>query len=426
MATTKKRGFMDKLLLGSEKSEGYARSTLPSNRWELFWDIFKSRFWKLVLINVILLLFLLPLFLLIFVRYVSMAGYGMMYPFSQCFGVGYMSVPELAGYSEQIVFTVNRLIYILFPFCLVFASFGLAGGCYVLRNMVWTEGIFVANDIWRGIKNNWKKFALIALIYGIIFYLSMLSTSYSEYMIAISQGNDWFFVICEVVTYVALAIFTMIALHMMTMTVTYDLTFRQLIKNGYIFATRLIFHNIFFILIALIPLFLMLIGGILQGFAFLVIILIGISFGLLVWTNFCQWSYDKFINDKIEGAKKNRGIYQKIKNTDSEAIRRYKEQMDAMSTSSLATRPIKPITDDDIKIAVLPTSFNRDDIAKLDQSKKDMISDHEKYVEEHMNDPQFKEFNENKQKLESEQMAKQKRIEDAKKALAKRNKKGRR
>ena len=65
MAQGKKRGFVEKMFFGTEKSEGFARSTLPSNRWELFWDVLKGSFWKLVLINVLMLLFCVPLFLLL-------------------------------------------------------------------------------------------------------------------------------------------------------------------------------------------------------------------------------------------------------------------------------------------------------------------------------------------------------------------------
>ena len=57
MAEKKKGGFINRLIMGTEKSEGYARSTLPSNRWELFWDIFKGRFGKLFFINILVLLF---------------------------------------------------------------------------------------------------------------------------------------------------------------------------------------------------------------------------------------------------------------------------------------------------------------------------------------------------------------------------------
>ena len=70
MAQKKKGGLIDRLMLGKEKSEGYARATLPSNRWELFWDIFKGRFGKLVIVNLLVLLFCLPLILMIFFRYI--------------------------------------------------------------------------------------------------------------------------------------------------------------------------------------------------------------------------------------------------------------------------------------------------------------------------------------------------------------------
>ena len=66
----KKGGLINRLIMGSEKSEGYARSTLPSNRWELFWDIVKGRFGKLVIINLLMLLFFIPLIALLVIRYV--------------------------------------------------------------------------------------------------------------------------------------------------------------------------------------------------------------------------------------------------------------------------------------------------------------------------------------------------------------------
>ena len=77
----KKSGrFLNKLLLGREKSEGYARASLPSNRWELFWDIFKGRFWKLVLLNLLILLFFIPLLLFILFKDMIMVWYGSLFP----------------------------------------------------------------------------------------------------------------------------------------------------------------------------------------------------------------------------------------------------------------------------------------------------------------------------------------------------------
>jgi hypothetical protein len=142
---------------------------------------------------------------------------------------------------------------------------------------------------------------------------------------------------------------------------------------------------------------------------------------LLIWTDFCQWAYDKFVNDKVPGAQKNKGIYEKIKESDSGALKQYKAQLVLASRSSLSSKPIKPITDDELKVAELPTSFNRNDIVKLNESKRAIYEDHERYVEEHKNDPEFAPTEEEK---EQEKLAeeRQKRIEKAKKELSKRKK----
>ena len=53
MARGEKKGLVARWLEGKERSEEYARSTLPTSRWALFWDIFKGRFGKMILINLL-------------------------------------------------------------------------------------------------------------------------------------------------------------------------------------------------------------------------------------------------------------------------------------------------------------------------------------------------------------------------------------
>jgi hypothetical protein len=145
-------------------------------------------------------------------------------------------------------------------------------------------------------------------------------------------------------------------------------------------------------------------------------LMFGVSLFMLVWTNFSQWAYDEFLNDKVPGAKKQRGIYEKIQKGDAKSLQKYKEQVDAAMLTSLRSRPIKPI-DDDLKLAELPNSFRRDDILKLNESRQAIIEDHEKYVEEHKNDEQFVKYEQAKLSAEQER---EKRIAKAKKELARR------
>ncbi|MBP5466786.1 MAG: hypothetical protein J6Y43_04420 [Clostridia bacterium] len=415
----RKRGLIERLMLGSEKSEGYARASLPSNRWELFWDILKGRFWKLVVLNLLVLVFFIPLFLLIFYRSAVMSGMGANMPFAQGFGVGYQAPLSLVGTEQQIAFNVNIVAYLFLPIALMIAAIGVSGGAYVVRNMVWTEGIFVANDFWRGIRQNIKQMLLIALVYSIVFYLSAIAVSVADFSVANGTDKTWLFVISKIFSIITVIFFTVMTMHMITMSVTYELKFRALIRNSFLFTIGLLPQNAFFLLLGLIPFLLLMLGGFFIPIGIIAVLLIGFSQVLLVWTDFCQWSYDKFINDKVPGAQKNRGIYEKVKETNSEALKQYRKQV-AMTRTSLNSRPIKPITDDELKIAELPTSFNRDDILRLIESKQAIYDDYEKYVEEHKNDAEFQPTEEEKA-AEQDKAEREKRIEKAKKELMKRN-----
>lgn len=421
MAQKKRRNILDRFMLGSEKSEGYARASLPSNRWELFFDIFKGSFGKLVVTNLLIILFCLPLIAVLVYNYMVSSGYGMLYPFSQSFGVGYGALHDLVGLEESVVFQANSYTYILMPIVLAIAGVGLAGGAYVIRNMVWTEGVFTVTDFWQGIKKNFKQLMVIMLVYGIVFYLASLSLSIADVQIASGAQNSWLFVVSKVVTYIVLFMITVMTLHMITMAVTYETTILGLYKNALYFTIGLLPQNIVFLFLAGLPFILFLIGGTIALIAGFLVFLFGISYCLLVWTDYCQWTYDKFVNEKL-GVKKGKGIYSKIPKQESGALKVYTEQRALAELSAMNRRPIKPITDDELKVAELPTSFSRADIERLNQSKQAIYDDHERYVQEHTVKKEEQNA-ETKKELEKIRDEREKRIEKAKRELEKRDKK---
>ena len=97
-----KKGFVARMLEGKERSEEYARSTLPTNRWQLFWDIFKGNFGKIVKINLLVLIFFVPMIAVIILGSLMNDFYGITYPFGAGLGVGYPAMPDVQGLSEMI------------------------------------------------------------------------------------------------------------------------------------------------------------------------------------------------------------------------------------------------------------------------------------------------------------------------------------
>lgn len=375
---TKRKGIFTKLIEGPERSEDYARKTLPKNRWSLGVSIFTTNFTKIIKINLLILLFVFPIFFALFFREALISSQASNSPFSQNLGFGYPFIPSLRGREEEIMVYSNVFTCVLIIILSFLASVGISGGVYVMRNMVWTEGVFVGADFWIGVKKNYKWVMLTTLAFSLFISLTVFSIDLSNYQLALSSKWDWVFIVSKIVAYVAIAFFTIVYLFMLTMGVTYKITFWQNFRNAIILAFGLLPFNAFFVVLASLPFLLLLtnIGSITFSIGVMLVIFISLAFFLLVFTNYSQWTFDEFINDRVAGAKKYRGIY---KQNASNEVERF-----VYKKSNFAKKPIKPITDNEIEIAVLPESFSRNDLIKLQESKDRMIEDSAEYEREHM------------------------------------------
>jgi uncharacterized membrane protein YesL len=401
MGQPQKKGLITRLLEGKEKSEEYARSTLPTNRWQLFWDIFKGNFGKIVKVNLLTLIFFIPLIAVIILGYLMNESNGVIYPFASNLAMGYPAAPGQQGLSEMLSLQTNFMLYAGIALASLVAAVGLAGGMYVIRNMVWTEGIFVANDFWRGIKLNYKNALQATLFFTLVLFLGGTMISFAEFSLvagAISKGQKVWMHISMASSYVFIVCAAMMTFWMLALGVNYKLKFLTMLKNSFLMAVGTLPQTIFFGALALLPFVLLFIPSqFILVVSIILLLLFGLSWALLVWLDFAQWVFDKFINPKITGAKVGRGIYNKdgsapLTGDDSAAAVEYQRVILAHGKSRLVARPIKPI-DDSLQVYELPQSFSREDLKRLRESKQNIIEDTEAYAEEHKNDLRYVEYN---------------------------------
>ena len=429
-----KKGLIARMLEGKERSEEYARSTLPTNRWQLFWDIFKGNFWKLVKVNLLTLLFFVPLLAVVVLTLLLKESNGITYPFGANLGVGYPAAPGLQGVSESLTLRVGMTSYLLISLTSVIAAVGLAGGMYVIRNMVWTEGIFIANDFWRGVKLNYKNALQTAIFFCMVFAFCQTMINISNVTMAsgvVEGGQITWLRISQGASYLFMTLGTMMALWMIALGVNYKMTFFVMLKNSFLMTIGTLPQTVFFGVLAFIPIVLLLVGGeMLLSFGIIILILFGLSYMLLVWLDFAQWVFDKYINPKLDGAKVGRGIYNRdgsaqLTGDDSAATIEYQRMILAHGRSRLVARPIKPI-DDSLQVYELPQAFTREDLKKLRESKQNIAEDSEVYAEEHKNDLRYveynKQFDERERALQEEEMnGKKKRAKKPPKILNENN-----
>ncbi len=396
-----KKGLITRLLEGKEKSEEYARSTLPTNRWQLFWDIFKGNFGKIVKVNLLTLLFFIPMIAVVVFYLMMVESNNILYPFGANLGIGYPVSPSQQGLAELLAVQNGFLLYAGIVLTSFIAALGLAGGMYVIRNMVWTEGIFVSNDFWRGIKLNYKNALQATLVFAIALLLCGTMIQFAEFSIVMGGLTGFRLVlmrISQAMSYVFIVLLAMMSFWMIALGVNYKFTFWNILRNSFLLTIGTLPQTIFFGVLALLPFALFLINQLFFiMIAMIICLLFGFAYALLVWLDFAQWVFDKYINPKIEGAKVGRGIYNKdgssaLTGDDSAAAIEYQRALLAHGKSRLVARPIKPI-DDSLQIYELPGSFTREDLKRLRESKQNIIEDTEAYAEEHKNDLRYVEYN---------------------------------
>ena len=401
MADREKKGLVARWLEGKERSEDYARSTLPTSRWALFWDILKGRFGRLVLINLLMVVAFLPLAAVIVWRVLAIGVQGTVGPYGSGLGVGYPVLPELVGYAEMSMFQADLLFFALFIPAGAIAALGISGGGYIIRNLIWTEGIFVANDFLRGIRRNYWNVLEAVLVLTVLLFVARTMGNLADWLVAIgAEGAGWL-VASKIVGYIFVAFGILLFFWMISLGISYKQGPWALFRNAVVMTVGTFPQTVFFAALATWPIFLaMFAGGFFAVIGILLLLFFGISYMLLVWLDYSQWAFDKFINPTI-GVATGRGLYNKDKPRsgsstapaqDSAAMREYRRLIVAQGKSKLVCRPIKPI-DDELEVYQLPESFSREDLEKLRQSKQAIEEDTRAYEEEHKDDERYVEYN---------------------------------
>lgn len=375
----KKKGFFTRLIEGPERSEDYARKSLPTNRWQLGWDLFTTNTLKLLKINLLVLLFIFPLFVLLYLRMVLIDTNGASSYFSQNIAIGYPAIPsdQLLGVAENIIFSSDLIFFIALFVCSFLFAVGISGGFYVMRNLVWTEGVFVVSDFWSGVKKNYSVIVRATLLFVFILSTTILTIDLCQLQIAMHSNVTWVFTIVKIISYIIAIVVIITYLYMLTVGVTYKLSFFSLIRNAFILAVGFLPINAFFAVFGLVffALLLLDVSSIFFALGLIFVIFLSISIFMLIWTNYSQWVFDQVINDNVKGAKKYRGINKQTTSDEPEEFV-YKRKL-------FNNRAIKPITDTDIEIATLPENYSRADLIRLEESKQRMIEDSERYEKEH-------------------------------------------
>lgn len=379
-------------LEGNELADDYIRSSVPKSRWGDTWEVFKSSFGKLVLINLFTLITFMPGIVLMFCRSYYIRVFGVIYPFNP--SIMYPLYPDVQGLTERVYLSADILFYGLLIVAGFFASLGISGAVYSIRKIINTHGEYTFKTFFHGIKVCYFATVLPVTVFLLFLYGTVLVGDWMNIVIA-TDGNAGAAITAYVFAIIATVLVGIYCAWLFAVGTSYRVSFTQLIKNSFVLMVGTPVQTIFMAGFSLIPVWLFLIGGILQILSYVVYVFIGFAFTLLCWTAFTQWTFDLYVNPSLKAVaeKENKQKSEKeLALEKEEEDKRRALELLAAGKSELIARPIMPISAE-TAVPVLAKTFTRKDIATVGDKKAALGSAISAYEEAHKNDPVYVEYN---------------------------------
>ncbi len=318
--------LMNRYYYGKSGKGDYTKEDLPQTRWQLFWEMLRIRFSALVRLNLMYVVAWIPAILVIgWTVLMTLGGLNSLVDAQDQAAAGELAQEALLQLNEEYIEGMKGLILqALILFIPTFAITGpaTAGLCYVTRNWSRDEHAFIWADFRDAVKANWKQALLTSLITSVMPLI--LYVCFNFYGEMAQQSSSWFIipqVLCVMVVLVWMCSLTYIYPQM----VTYDLTYKNLIRNSLIMAIGRLPMTVGLKLLSIVPALLAALVSLFTPYMVyalmiyaLYYILIGFSLSRFVGASYSNAVFDQYLNPNIEGAQVGRGLYVEEDDEDEE------------------------------------------------------------------------------------------------------------
>lgn len=279
----RKKGLIERIVMGEAAKEDFSSSQLPKNRTELFSYMIKHKLFKIYKNHLLIALFFIPLIVwgILTMEYTDTV----------------FSADPKVGITYLVEYWVTVYVTAIPMWMLAFV--GLAGGLNVIRKLAWGDPVILKTDFLQGIKASGKQMALVGALWGISFALIRYGIDWLGFYYQVF--DDSYSVVFGIfLCYFLLVAIIGITVYMACMCSIYNVNFKQLVIGAF----KLYFADCFMatgiILLSLLPiLILMLIGlAITTLIAYLLVLFALLGIMIIPMFLVCQHTFDRIINKK--------------------------------------------------------------------------------------------------------------------------------
>ena len=316
--------FMNNYYYGKSGKGDYTPEDLPKTRMQLFFEMLRVRLSALCRMNLLYMLPFLPTMLVIgmLVMYVLTMGAvpteektitnadGTVT--TQIVAVEMTEEEQMALLDQQAALVpsmLNTTLILLIP-CIFITGPWTAGVSYVVRNWARDEHAFLWSDMKDAMKENWKPALGLSAITSVVPLLAWTCWRFYGSL----AGDSWFMVIPQMFTLMIAVVWFLAITYAYPMLVTYKMSFGTIIRNSLLLAIGRLPMSVGIRLLHLVPTILCVALTFLLGSIWIPValfgyyMLIGFTLSRFVTASYTNAQFDKFINNRIEGAEVGRGL----------------------------------------------------------------------------------------------------------------------
>ncbi len=318
---------MNQYYYGKSGQGDYNKDDLPTNRWQLFWEMLRIRLSGLFRLNLIYMIVWLPAIIVIG-RFLSMClnGLNVLSGFQVQMEAGEMTIEVFNEKSLLYLDAIKSLFFqtllLLIP-CIAITGPVTAGVTYVTRNWSRDEHAFMWSDLVDAMKANWKQALLTSVITSVLPTIVYVCNYYYG---SLAEGNT-FFLVPQVLCILIGIIWSLMLIYLYPLLITYDLKYKDILRNALLLSIARLPFSVLVRLVTLVPaLIAAALCFTLTQYMFIILLvlggwylLLGFTLSRFITSSYTNAVFDKYINIRIEGAQVDRGLYKEEDDEEDES-----------------------------------------------------------------------------------------------------------
>ena len=277
-----------------QSNSDFTEANLPHTRPQVFKSVYRTRFFYILKVSLLLTAFCLPLFIWqIFMQF-------------KIDDIALSLAEDMSNSSEILSETLWNVIFknlVALPF-FALCGLGFGGAIHAFQKLVWNQ-ISFASDFFEGFKKSFLRYLACGILFGLSFFL----LEFTIYALPLTDFDFIIRAICYGLSIVQICFFAIFIAFIYLQYEYYSLKFFNAISNAFKLMIKSFFPCLLFILIIAIPYFLMFIKVRMLYFALIFVFLFVSSPGLISLILYIDFKFDVLINRSSFPEIVDRGVF---------------------------------------------------------------------------------------------------------------------